>query len=84
MLGYKDTNYPEMIIIIRADSGFSRAAFYKLADQYDLKYAMGLSTNNRLKKIVQRAVKAVRFLYQNMVKNINILVILIGCDLIFS
>jgi len=55
--------YPKMIITIRADAGFSGAAFYELADQYNLKYAIGLSTNNRLKKIVKRAKNAVEFLY---------------------
>jgi len=56
--------YPEMKIIIRADSGFSGAAFYKLADEYNLKYAIGLATNERLKKKVKRASDAVEFLYQ--------------------
>ena len=56
--------YPEMIITIRADAGFSGAPFYEFADQYNLKYAIGLSTNNRLKKIVKRAKDAVEFLYQ--------------------
>jgi len=60
--------YPEMKIIIRADSGFSGAAFYKLADEYNLKYAIGLATNERLKKKVKRASDAVEFLYQKQGK----------------
>src|SRR5699024_11458349 len=34
--------YPAMKIIIRADSGFSCAPFYELADRYTLHYAIGL------------------------------------------
>ncbi len=56
--------YPDIKIIIRADSGFSNAPFYKLADDYKLLYAIGLSTNEILKKRVKRAENAVRFLYQ--------------------
>ncbi len=56
--------YPDIKIIIRADSGFSNAPFYKLADDYNLFYAIGLSTNEILKKRVKRAENAVRFLYQ--------------------
>ena len=55
--------YPDIKIIIRADSGFSNATFYKLADDYNLKYAVGLSSNEVLKRIVKRAESAVRFLY---------------------
>jgi len=55
--------YPDMKIIVRADSGFSNAPFYKLADDYDLFYAIGLSTNEVLKRVVKRAESAVNFLY---------------------
>ena len=41
--------YPEISITIRADSGFSCSAFYLLADTYNLKYAIGLSSNAVLK-----------------------------------
>lgn len=57
--------YPKMKIIIRADSGFSNAPFYKLADDESLFYAIGLATNERLKKRVSRAKKAVEILYQH-------------------
>jgi len=57
-------HYPDMRIIIRADSGFSNAPFYKLADDYNLLYAVGLSTNEILKRRVKRAEDAVKFLYQ--------------------
>lgn len=55
--------YPDIKIIIRADSGFSNAGFYKLADDFSLYYAIGLSTNDVLKRRVARAEKAVKFLY---------------------
>ena len=56
--------YPDMKIIIRADSGFSNADFYQLADDFNLFYAVGLSSNEVLKRRVKRVEKAVRFLYQ--------------------
>ena len=55
--------YPDMEIIIRADSGFSCAGFYELADCYNLKYAVGLSSNAVLKRKISRASKAVKHLY---------------------
>ena len=55
--------HPEMRIIIRADSGFSCPAFYRLADNYGLGFAMGLSNNEVLKRRVERAEKAVKHLY---------------------
>lgn len=60
--------YPEMKITIRADGGFSGAEFYKLVDSEDLFYAVGLSSNERLKKKVKRAEKAVRLHYLNQGK----------------
>lgn len=56
--------YPDMSIYIRADGGFSNASFYKLADAFDLKYAIGLPSNEVLKKRTSRAVNAVKILYQ--------------------
>lgn len=55
--------YPDIEIIIRADSGFSNAPFYKLADDLNLFYAIGLSTNEVLKKRVKKAENAVKFLF---------------------
>jgi len=57
--------YPHMKIYIRADSGFSCAPFYELAEEYNLFYAIGLASNNILKQRVARAQKAVRYLYVN-------------------
>jgi len=56
-------SFPNIKIIIRADGGFSNAEFYKLADDYHLLYAIGLSTNDVLKRRVKRAEDAVRFLF---------------------
>lgn len=58
--------YPEMEIIIRADGGFSCAPFYQLADDYQLKFAIGLPSNAVLKRKVQRANDAVEHLYQRI------------------
>ena len=55
--------YPEMEITIRADGGFSGAAFYKLADSEGLLYAVGLPSNERLKGKAKKAEKAVRLHY---------------------
>ena len=55
--------YPEMEIIIRGDSGFSCAPFYQLADDMNLKFTLGLSSNEVLKRKVSRAEKAVSHLF---------------------
>jgi len=55
--------YPAMKITIRADSGYSSPQFYKLADRYDLYYAIGQSSNDVLKRKTSRARKAVEHLY---------------------
>lgn len=57
--------YPDMKITIRGDSGFSCASFYELADQYDLYYTLGLSSNAVLKRRINRSKKAVKHLYLN-------------------
>jgi len=55
--------YPEVKIIIRADSGFSCPAFYKLAEKYNLLYTIGIASNNILKKRSNRIANAVQHLY---------------------
>ena len=55
--------YPDMKIIIRADAGFSCPAFYSLAKKHNLLYAIGLASNEVLKKRVKRASNAVELLY---------------------
>ena len=55
--------YPDMEIVIRTDSGFSCAPFYKLVDDYNLLFVTGQASNAVLKKRVSRAEKAVKHLY---------------------
>ncbi len=55
--------YPDIEIVIRTDSGFSGPAFYQLADDFNLKYATGLASNEVLKQRVSRATKAVTHLF---------------------
>ena len=55
--------YPDIKIIVRADSGFSCPAFYQLADGFNLRFAIGQATNETLKKRTARAEKAVRHLF---------------------
>ncbi len=57
--------YPDMSITIRADGGFSCAPFYELADEYSLWYAVGLPSNEVLKRRVKKTRRAVEHLYLN-------------------
>src|SRR5690606_14011038 len=51
--------YPDIEITIRADSGFSCPAFYKLADFFDLEYTVGQASNAVLKREVLSASQTV-------------------------
>jgi len=55
--------YPDIKIIIRADSGFSCPAFYSLAKKHNLFYTIGIASNETLKNKSKRAAKAVELLY---------------------
>lgn len=55
--------YPDIEIVVRADSGFSCAPFYKLAEDYQLQYAIGIASNDVLKRRVARVEKIVRELF---------------------
>lgn len=55
--------YPKMKITVRGDSGFSCAPFYRLADDYGLRFALGVANNEVLKKRVSRAASAVNRLF---------------------
>lgn len=57
--------YPEMELVIRTDSGFSCAPFYKLVDDYNLLFVTGQASNAVLKKKVSRVEKAVKHLHLN-------------------
>ncbi len=52
--------FPSIRIIIRADAGFSCSEFYQLADEYDLKYCIGLSSNSVLKQLLDPEIQWVR------------------------
>lgn len=55
--------HPSIRIIVRADSGFSCPAFYKLADHCTLDFVIGMASNAVLKRKVERVEKAVALLY---------------------
>lgn len=55
--------YPQIKITVRADSGFSCPSFYKLAEDFNLRYAIGQASNEVLKQKTARASKAVTHLY---------------------
>ena len=59
------SHYPDLQITIRADSGFSGPAFYRLADDYGLRFVIGQASNEVLKRKSQRAAQAVQRLYVN-------------------
>jgi len=61
--------YPHIEIVIRADSGFSGPAFYKVADDFNLKFAIGQASNEVLKQRVSRSARAVSHLFAS--KNIK-------------
>ena len=44
------TKFPDLVIFIRADSGFSTPKLYNLAKKHNLLYAIGIASNNILKK----------------------------------
>ena len=55
--------YPDIEITIRADSGFSGPAFYKIADFFDLEYTVGQASNEVLKKEVFSIAQKVLSMY---------------------
>ncbi len=55
--------YPSMKINIRADSGFSCASFYQLAEDYDLRFCIAIPSNNRLKKEVETLRESIKQTY---------------------
>jgi len=56
-------SYPAIEIYIRADSGFSCAPFYDLAEKFDLKFCLGIASNNVLKTKVASKVTEVKTAY---------------------
>ncbi len=54
---------PDIKILIRADSGFSGAAFYRLANQFDLQFCLGVSSNEVLKGLTKEIADQVKRQY---------------------
>ena len=50
---------PDVKILIRADSGFSGAIFYQLANQSGLEFCLGISSNEVLKRLTRDTIKYV-------------------------
>ena len=63
--------YADMKIIVRADSGFSSPAFYKLVKQYNLWYSIGVARNEGLKKRVSGQPKPLDCFMYKIKKSIN-------------
>jgi len=57
--------YPDIEIAVYADSGVNCASCYQLADAMDLKYAIGIASNEVLKRKTARCERAVSHLYVN-------------------
>ena len=55
--------YPNIEIIIRADSGFSTPKFYELAEEYKLKFTIAIPSNNVLKKKTELIQNCVKYSY---------------------
>ena len=54
---------PGIKILIRADSGFSGAAFYRLANRFNLQFCLGVSSNEVLKGLTKETVDQVKRQY---------------------
>ena len=61
--------FPDIAILIRADSGFSGAAFYRLANRFDLQFCLGVSSNQVLKGLTKQTAIKVKEQYAS--KNIK-------------
>ncbi|GJM59929.1 MULTISPECIES: IS1380 family transposase [Persicobacter] len=59
------SHYPEIEIVIRADAGFSCAPFYKLANECNLKYTIGIASNSILKAKAEKVQSAVRHIFED-------------------
>jgi len=52
--------YPDMVITIRGDSGFSCPAFYRLSGEHELQFVLGVASNAVLKRRTERVSDAIR------------------------
>jgi hypothetical protein len=55
--------FPDLEIIIRADSGFSTPAFYDLMEEFDLGFCVGLAGNERLKALTEKQYDKIERIY---------------------
>jgi hypothetical protein len=55
--------FPHMRIIVRADAGYSSAAFYRMAEEYSLDFCFGIATNNRLESFTREVYNQVKEQY---------------------
>jgi hypothetical protein len=60
--------FPDLEIVIRADSGFSGPAFYELMEEFDLGFCVGITTNNRLKELTKSSYDKVKQEYADQEK----------------
>jgi len=51
--------FPDMVIHLRGDAGFSSPAFYEVVDELDMGFCIGISSNERLKKLITSQVDEV-------------------------
>jgi hypothetical protein len=57
------SKYADMEIVIRADAGFSGPDFYKLSEEKNLKFCIGLASNARLKSLTEASENIIRKSY---------------------
>jgi len=57
------TKLPEVEITVRGDCGFSLPEFYELAEKKGLKFCIGITRNERLKKYTEEAEKRIQSEY---------------------
>ena len=58
---------PSVKILIRADSGFSGASFYRIAKQFDLQFCLGISSNEVLKTFTKQTIIEVKKEYASKI-----------------
>jgi len=56
--------WPEVKIVVRADSGFCRWRLLRWCDRHDVDYVIGLAKNERLKKLARRQHVTARWRYR--------------------
>jgi hypothetical protein len=60
--------WPEVKIVLRADSGFCREELMAWCEQNQVDYVFGLARNQRLRRIIGREMHQANILYQNTAK----------------